>query len=583
MANPETPPDAVEEEAPSATAPGMSSDMLKFHISQLKFRDGTVLTLSDTSLCVLVGPNNVGKSATLGDIRQKLVSQNHQALVIDELKIEKTSTFGDLAHLLGQARRPDGYFEIAGHAADKGSIERWLNPAEPYLDAFLTNLAVSELSTRMRLGDCDVQGSIDNRTPFAATHPFQRMYTDHKLEEETSAAFREAFRQDFVLFRDGGSMLSAYIGERPELQPGEQPFHLSYTARLTKLAALETQGDGMRSFASVIGRVITERRPIQLIDEPEAFLHPPQARLVGRAIAQKSAKRQTFLATHSSEVLQGLLSIPGANVSVVRLTRTTAGGRAAELSNTEIKKLWSNPILRFSKILDGLFHEGVILTEADGDCRLYEALADASLAESARRDILYTYCGGKDRVPVVVTALRALGVPVLSVLDFDVLNAENPLRPIIESYGGSWTEFQADWRAVKAAVEANSAFLAGDAFKQKISDALKPVPAGGVVPKEIVAEIKRLARNASPWDHVKAGGLANIPPGEPTQAAERLLEKLRGIGIFVVPVGEMEGFYRKSGKHGPKFVAQVLTCDLAGDSDLASARKFVGDMFAFFT
>jgi hypothetical protein len=49
--------------------------------------------------------------------------------------------------------------------------------------------------------------------------------------------------------------------------------------------------------------------PGQVIDEPEAFLHPPQARLIGSSLVQdRRDNRQLFIATHSADILSGVLN-----------------------------------------------------------------------------------------------------------------------------------------------------------------------------------------------------------------------------------------------------------------------------------
>jgi hypothetical protein len=57
-----------------------------------------------------------------------------------------------------------------------------------------------------------------------------------------------------------------------------------------------------------------------------------------------------------------------------------------------------------------------------------------------------------------------------------------------------------------------------------------------------------------------------------------LLAKLRTGGLYVVEVGELEGYARTEGGHGPKWVNAILTRDLAADSELETARKFVRDL-----
>ncbi|BAV45108.1 ATP-dependent endonuclease of the OLD family [Mesorhizobium loti] len=318
-----------------------------------------------------------------------------------------------------------------------------------------------------------------------------------------------------------------------------------------------------------------------MIDEPEAFLHPPQAKLVAESIVGHGGGRQTIIATHSSDILQGLLSDQGDRVSVVRLTRANSRPTASYLASDQVSELWKDPILRFSNILDGLFHDGVIVTEADADCRFYEAVASAAIPADSRPDIHYTYSGGKDRIPVVIKALAGVNVPVATVVDFDVLNNEQPLRRIVEAHRGDWSIVQPDWQSVKTAVEAKEAFLSGKQFRTDVTTELKSYGNQAAVPKEVLQRVKKLARQASPWDNIKDSGLASVAAGEPTLAAKRLLASLRSIGIFVAPNGEMEGFCRSIGGHGPRWVEEVLKRDLAIDEEIQAARNFVTEIIDY--
>jgi hypothetical protein len=46
-------------------------------------------------------------------------------------------------------------------------------------------------------------------------------------------------------------------------------------------------------------------------------------------------------------------------------------------------------------------------------------------------------------------------------------------------------------------------------------------------------------------------------------------------GLHVVEVGELEGFDKTAGSHGPKWVNEVLEKPLLTDPELADARAFV--------
>ena len=555
--------------------------MIEAHIEQIEFQNGTSVALKSNSICVIVGPNNAGKSASLADIKGMLSADNFQPIVIKSIQLRRLTTLEEIRGEYAEYRDASGAYNTPGYGFYEGSLNTWWSIDTHVVGTFLIRRLVSELTTRARLADCDPCPSIDARNSFLPDHPFQHMYYDIDLEAKVSAAFRLAFKQDLVIHRNAGNQIPAYVGKRPVLNADEQPLSRAYLDRLQKLDHLESQGDGVRSFASVVGRVLTENRPIQLIDEPEAFLHPPQARIAAEVIASGGGGRQTFIATHSSDILQGLLGNHSARVSVVRLTRHSGGGRAAYLPNAEVAALWSDPILRFSNILDGLFHDGVIVTEADADCRFYEAVASAAIPPADRPDLHFTYSGGKDRLPTVVGALTGLKVPVATIVDFDVLNNDQPLRRIVEAHGGQWSAIQADWTLVKEAVEAKETFLGGDSFRKEMKTLLSGFGGGVAVPKEVLREARKLVRRASPWDSIKSSGLAGIAPGAATQAANRLLATLGRVGVFVAPGGEMEGFCRSIGGHGPRWVADVMTRDLATDTDLRAAREFIGQVYAY--
>ena len=72
----------------------------------------------------------------------------------------------------------------------------------------------------------------------------------------------------------------------------------------------------------------------------------------------------------------------------------------------------------------------------------------------------------------------------------------------------------------------------------------------------------------------KSVGKSAVPSGDPTQACNRMFSAFESAGIFVVDVGEIEGWCRSVGAHGPKWTNQVLQKDLLTDPELEQARMF---------
>jgi predicted ATP-dependent endonuclease of OLD family len=191
------------------------------------------------------------------------------------------------------------------------------------------------------------------------------------------------------------------------------------------------------------------------VDEPEVFLHSPQAFLMGKMLAKETPRnRQLFIATHSTDVLRGLLDEGLGRIKIVRITRTDDTNDIKELQPDDVKRAWKSPLLRFSKVLDGLFHDGVVVCEGDADCRFFSAMVDAVTRGEKIPDLAYVHGAGLSRIPSIIKSLRPIGVPVRVVADFDVLRESKTLQAIYESLGGDWPEIEKDVTDIQNAIAA---------------------------------------------------------------------------------------------------------------------------------
>ena len=301
-------------------------------------------------------------------------------------------------------------------------------------------------------------------------------------------------------------------------------------------------------------------------------------RLLGAFLVEgRGDSRQLFIATHSTDILRGVLDANSPAVKVVRICRQGEVNAVRVLDNQRIKELWDDPLLRYSNILDGLFHEVAVICEGDADCRFYSAVLDATKSsadsETRRRDAFFTHCGGKARLPLVVRALREVDVPVRAVADFDILADEQPLRSVVEALSSDWATVESDWRTVKASVDAKRPDLNTTDVKREI-DRILGAATSSILPERVRTELQSVLKRSTAWSNAKLVGKSFVPSGDPMRACERLLGALRSFGLHVVEVGELEGFCRTVDGHGPKWVNSVLARDLARDPELASAREF---------
>jgi hypothetical protein len=147
------------------------------------------------------------------------------------------------------------------------------------------------------------------------------------------------FRQEITLDRLGRSV-QLRIGSTAVAAPPVDAVTPEYVRSVADLPGLDEQGDGMKSLLGLLLPLLASGSKIMLVDEPEAFLHPPQARVAGRVLGELASERgsQIILATHDRNLLVGLLE-SRAPISVVRLDRKPEETKARQLDPDDIRRL----------------------------------------------------------------------------------------------------------------------------------------------------------------------------------------------------------------------------------------------------
>lgn len=513
-------------------------------IKSIKFNDDTQLPISYNSVIVFTGANNSGKSQVLRDVETGLDESNSlPTIVIKDIEydflgmIDQATFFRERFNVNQQ-----GHYEMleSGETFDKISLQTYWQNRTFYRNLHM--LFIKRLSTEGRLTSSNAL----QRDYHPEQNPIYKLYQSESLAQKLSDYFRQAFGSDLIVNRNDMQTIPLHTGQAPDKTAFTILNQDEYYNQVTKLPKLEEQGDGMRSFVSILLDTFTSEYSITLIDEPEAFLHPPQARLLGKMLANNNPdNRQLLISTHSEDFLQGLLDTNSENVTVIRINRDSNINRMSVLQNDKIKKLWGNPILRYSNILSGLFHEKVIVCESDYDCLFYQAIMDAIYEHKNEiaPDILFTHCGGKTRIKDVVSALKAVNVSVVAICDFDLLNSRQNFEAITKSFG-------IDYRVTLS----EDMKIIYDSMNAKNS----------------------AANNA--WNQIKKIGKAGFIDKEPA-AYEKVEAACKSAGLFVVPVGEMECFDKTVNKEKKDWVYHVLeNYDLATEAKLEEARKFVQEI-----
>lgn len=544
----------------------------------LTFSDGTKVELEKNDIVVFVGPNNAGKSAALKEI-EEYVGKSANRRVITKADICKTGSASELRDFI-QSKS----IEKRGRSVNYSGYR--FNVADQHIEHFwqtdltqLRSFFCLRLKTETRITDSDPAPSFKvlSQPP---SHPIHILYKDTATEKRISSYFRKAFGKDLVVFKAGGSEIPLLVGNNVALKKGEDRTTSSYAERLVAATyELQLQGDGMRSFASVVLQTLAYDLPsVLLLDEPEAFLHPPQAKLLGEFLGrERPSHSQMFVATHSPDVLFGLLSAAPDNLRVIRLERNGDVNKAVELQKSQAKAIANDPVMRYSHVMSGIFHERVVICESDGDCLFYQAiLGQLSGDERSAPDVLFLHAGGKHRMAMLAESLRALGVSVDVIADVDILNERQAFERLVGTLGGEWSKIEPLWKPLKSAIEKRKPWLDAAGVKAGIEAALARVVNATEFPEHVRSEIENVLKKSSPWSAIKEAGDQAIPAGQAAQQMQSLRKLCEKVGLWIVPVGEIEGFCKSIGGHGPKWVQAVMeNKDLKTAPELEGARNFI--------
>nr|WP_222836774.1 AAA family ATPase [Cellulomonas flavigena] len=507
-----------------------------------------------------------------------MTSSGEPGIVIREAEIEHFGSEDDLIETFASDRAilrtatgaDQAHLGVHGVQAISSIRQWWSSPHARHL---VGGYFAIHADTESRLEASKPAPSMDlyENSP---SHPLHHVYANPELETRLNDISRRAFNSGLILDAwSGGNQWAFRVGN---IDPPDSPRpSVAYLDELRKAPLLHQVGDGVRSMLGLLLRFYTGHQNISLIDEPEAFLHPPQARYIARLLADEAAttERSILVGTHSTEIVHGVLE-SSASATLVRLSRNRTINNAAVLDNDAVRKLWSDPLLRYSNLLDGLFTDAVIVCEADADCKYFAAVRDTfedEAVESRRPDILFTSCGGKHKMHAAVEALVAASVPVAVICDFDTLNEWATLRRLFVSAGGDPGLIETDWKILNAALTSGDRNPSKMGVKESLDRSFDAIEEPELTRKNIES-LRRVLRIENGWDRVKNSGKSAVPAGDPYRACERIIAALADRRIHLVPVGEMEDLVPAVGGHGAAWVAEVLEQGLHNSPDSDGAR-----------
>jgi len=371
-----------------------------------------------------------------------------------------------------------------------------------YVSKLLTSLSVAAEFCDSRIsGPYDTQiNQIDADIDNIVHYLFLNNNIFHKLVEQVFDTFH--IELVFDNLQQGNKNIRLKPSRKPSSKDNATNKSLaSYWKENSPL--LHDQGDGLKAFTKISFSLFNEPKKIIFIDEPEAFLHPPQRRSLGKFIGNNlTDEKQLFIATHDSEFLRGLLT-SGIDKDLVQIIYLNGDNYTKSLSVLTLSELETSA--EYSEnILNSFFNRKTVLCEAEDDRMIYQYFARKYFPNNSV-DIQFIGENGKTEVMKIYKILKDRKVNVCCILDIDFLYSNDVLNNAIK-----YTV------AEKAQVIACKHFLETDLEKTNIA--------------RWKINKKKFQQN----------GLNYFSDTLKKQKILAVIDVLETKGIFIVPVGSVE-------------------------------------------
>lgn len=304
---------------------------------------------------------------------------------------------------------------------------------------------------------------------------------------------------------------------------------------------IKEQGDGIKAFLKLLMSLRDDSASVIFIDEPETFLHPPQRRAIGEAIASAAnCGKQIFVATHDADVVRGMLTgevspnvlyLNGINgghtVEIISLTSLVDCGMSSKSAAKHGVQMMNE------KVINSLFFDKTILVESENDRLIYELFCQQRLYTEYQGKC-FLGLNGSDTVLNLFDLMAASGMTVCCITDIDFLLSRD---------------------LSSREINASDQFLRERhvAFANKMHS---------------LNDYQKLKKR------MKAEGIS-VLEGELLDSARQLIESYGRHGVHIVPVGELESWFSIPGKNGIASMVSQVQDDERDFAELTSFMKRV--------
>lgn len=537
----------------------MDDLVYKYRINSIKLKNGE--PFSPGRINVFVGANNCGKTQLLKDMLGYITGSQTESVILDKLDVPYPETWGamekaydmnivetvhgkQLRHI---APTLDGDPSGPTNADLITILSNWLANDDKRLFRSATGAGlVSYLNTDNRLKLALSQAVKQDLQKRGPKNVLEALYTSGSTTTEiVRKCIRDIFGIDVFLNPFNLGTLEFRVGN--DFSAVSKDPQDAYN-QLAKYPLVDIQGDGIRSVLGIISAIISAKKPVILLDEPEAFLHPPQALQLGEIISGLvNVDQQIFIATHSADFLRGLLGTTRDAV-IIHLERTANDTEAKVLDSGTLNQIVTDPLLSSSRVLDGMFYKGVVATEADADAVFYQRLFQRI---GAADEIHFVNAHNKQTLKKIIDPYKKLGIKFAMIADVDVIRDKHEFEEILEVTADIVlkTRIYQERETILNYFQSKSKYEVLCELRDNTQKLINETKFSTDTSPDDIAHIlfdfrlalKKLREESDDLAEFKKLGRAALPP-EIQNNFDTLWSSCASVGIFIVKVGELESW-----------------------------------------
>lgn len=509
---------------------------------------------------VFIGANNCGKTQLLKDMLAYITGTRAPTVILNELEIPYPETWDAIEHSynmriveINQSKQlrhisPTLDGDPAGptHPDIRTTLSNWLERDKRAFRSATGAGLITYLNTDNRLKLAMSQPVQQNLHKRGAKNVLEALYISGSSSAETvRECIRKIFGIDIFLNPFNLGTLEFKVGEDFSLISNNPQEAFD---QLSGYPLLDTQGDGIRSVLGMISAIVSVKKPVILLDEPEAFLHPPQALQLGEIISELvEPSQQIFIATHSADFLRGLLSSTRDAV-IIHLDRIADITKANVLDPATLDQIVTDPLLSSSRVLEGMFYKGVVATEADADAVFYQRLFQKI---GAADEVHFVNAHNKQTLKKIIGPYKKLGIKFAMIADADVIRDKREFSDILQVISDEQLKSRIlqERDAIMNYFQTQNKYEALCELQAKTKELAEQTTIPETAELDDIARtlfdfrlnLKKLRDESDELSEFKKNGRASLPIDLQANF-DTLWECCASVGLFVVNVGELESW-----------------------------------------